>query len=97
MELLFSSLYKINESYFIALYKLSLPIEAAFQIVVKALDDCIINGDAGQHWAESIIPDFEWFSAGQRQIMLMFSGLYQRLKGEYGIVDCGDQRKGTRS
>lgn len=84
VECLFSHLYKIDPSHFTALYKLSLPIETSFQDVVKAFDDCITYGDAGQHWADSIISDFEWFSAGQRQITLMFSGLYQRLKGEYG-------------
>lgn len=83
VELLFSYLYKIDASYFTALYKLSLPIKATFQKVIRAFDDCTASGDAGQHWADSIIPDFEWFSAGQHQIALMFSGLYQRLKGKY--------------
>lgn len=83
VEYLFSCLYKIDVQYFTALYKLSLPIEPTFQGVIKAFDDCIANGDAGYQWADSIIPDFEWFSAGQHQIALMFSGLYQRLKSEY--------------
>lgn len=83
VESLFSCLYKIDIQYFTALYKLSLPIEPTFQGVIKAFDDCIANGDAGYQWADSIIPDFEWFSVGQHQIALMFSGLYQRLKSEY--------------
>lgn len=90
VERLFSCLYKIDASHFIALYKLSLPIETAFWDVVNAFDNCIAYGDEGQQWADSIIPDFEWFSAGQRQITLMFSGLYQRLKSEYGNENSQD-------
>lgn len=90
VECLFSCLYNIDVQYFTALYKLSLPIGPAFQSVIKAFDDCISNGDAGNQWADSIIPDFEWFSAGQRQIALMFSGLYQRLKSEYGDENAQD-------
>ena len=90
VEYLFSCLYKIDVQYFTALYKLSLPIEPTFQGVIKAFDDCIANGDAGYQWADSIIPDFEWFSAGQHQIALMFSGLYQRLKSEYADESAQD-------
>lgn len=90
VEYLFSCLYKIDAQYFTALYKLSLPIEPTFQGVIKAFDDCISNGDTGHQWADSIIPDFEWFSAGQRQIALMFSGLYQRLESEHGDENAQD-------
>ena len=84
VERLFFSLYKVDALYFTALYKLSIPVEAAFQDVVKDFNDCIISGDVGDQWTDGIIADFEWFSAGQRQIALMFSGLYQRLENEYG-------------
>lgn len=84
VEQLFPSLYKLDAQYFSALYKISLPINPEVRNVVEAFDNCIIYGDEGVHWADSIISDFEWFSAGQFQISLMFSGLYQRLKNEYG-------------
>lgn len=83
VEQLFSSLYKLDAQYFLALYKISLPINPEVRNVVEAFDNCIIYGDGDVHWTDSIISDFEWFSAGQRQISLMFSGLYQHLKSEY--------------
>ncbi len=90
VEHLFASLYRIDSPYFTALYKLTLPFVPSFQDVIEAFNDCISNGDAGHQWADSICPDFEWFSAGQRQIALMFSGLYQRLKSKYGDENAQD-------
>ena len=84
VERLFSSLYKLDTQYFPALYKVSLPIRREFRNVIESFGNCIMYGDEGAHWADSIISDFEWFSAGQQQMSLMFSGLYQRLKHEYG-------------
>lgn len=84
VEQLFSSLYKLDAQYFPALYKVSLPINPKFRGIIDSFYNCIMHGDGGANWTDSVITDFEWFSAGQRQIAIMFSGLYQRLKNEYG-------------
>lgn len=90
VEQLFSSLYKLDAQHFPALYKVSLPIRREFRNVIESFGNCIMYGDEGAHWADSIISDFEWFSAGQQQMSLMFSGLYQRLKHEYGTEENED-------
>lgn len=87
IERLFSCLYNVDTSYFTDLYKVSIPIDESFRHVVKAFYDCIACGDAGEHWADGIVADFEWFSAGQQQMAIMFSGLYQRLKEECSSKD----------
>ena len=90
VEQLFFSLYKLDAQYFPALYKVSLPIRREFRNIIESFGNCIMYGDEGAHWADSIISDFEWFSAGQQQMSLMFSGLYQRLKHEYGTEENED-------
>ena len=80
---LFSALYKLENKYFPALYKVSLPVNDSFRYVVDAFYDCISYGETISNCADSIIADFEWFSAGQYQIAIMFSGLYQQLKDRY--------------
>ena len=87
IERLFSCLYNVDTSYFTDLYKVSIPIDESCRHVVKAFYDCMACGDAGEHWADGIVADFEWFSAGQQQMAIMFSGLYQRLKEECSSKD----------
>lgn len=86
IETVFSYLLDIDENQFTALYKLDLPFQKNTRPIVDAFAQCIDGDKLGQqlsgdapHLAECIGVDFEWLSAGQRQMSLLFSGLYQRI------------------
>lgn len=86
IETVFSYLLDIDENQFTALYKLNLPFQKNTRPIVDAFAQCINGDKLGQqlsgdapHLSECIGVDFEWLSAGQQQMSLLFSGLYQRI------------------
>lgn len=79
LEKLFLCLYDVEPRCFTALYKLEIPFEKEQRNFVARLGDCIEADYGDVSWCDSIGVDFEWLSAGEYQLAIMFSGLYQRL------------------
>lgn len=79
LEKLFNCLYDVKAEFFTALYKLEIPFKKEFENIIVAFRNCLALDYNGKNWCESIAVDFEWFSAGEYQLAIMFSGLYQCL------------------
>ena len=79
LEKLFLCLYDVEPRCFTELYKLEIPFEKGWGNVVAKLGDCIEADYRDMGWCDSVNVDFEWLSAGEYQLAIMFSGLYQRL------------------
>ncbi len=89
IEQLFTALYKTDSKYFTGFYRLSLPFKAELRNLIDSMSQCINADSLNGNWTEDIVIDLEWFSAGEYQRALLFSGLYEIFNSRT------DEAKGT--
>ncbi len=77
IEKLFTVLYKTDSKYFTGFYRLSLPFKAELRNLIESMSQCLNADSLNENWTEDIVIDLEWFSAGEYQRALLFSGLYE--------------------
>lgn len=76
--LLFEELYTADCSLFTAFYKLEIPLEDRYRPIVAALQECFHFNQSNADWLCGIDIRFEWLSAGEFRLAMLFSAIYQQ-------------------
>jgi hypothetical protein len=83
IEKMFNLLVDLDCSLFTAFYKIDIPFEEKYEDIVSALSETISADTHDKNWTEGVIVDFEWFSAGETHLSLLFSAIFQRFAENY--------------
>lgn len=87
---LFKAVIEADSHLFTALYKMEIPFESSYKNVVSGIQECFRLDLLRGQWTSGIHVDFEWFSAGEYHIAMLFSAIYQRLSKENKIAGKAD-------
>ena len=79
LEEMFNNVLSIEPECFTAFYKLEIPFNEKYRGLISSVKNCLDNDEIEKNWCKSLTVDFEWFSTGEYQRAILFSGLYQRL------------------
>jgi len=83
LEQLFLALFDLENQLFTALYKIEIPFDPQYKYLVHALQYSLSFDDQENHWTKCLHIGFEWFSAGEYHIAMLFSAIYQRINKQY--------------
>jgi len=87
---LLNAVIELDEKLFTALYKIEIPFDHRYVQIVSAIQKCF-NLDCMQgNWLSGVYMDFEWFSAGEYHLAMLFSAIYQRMTEEKELLSGTD-------
>lgn len=75
---LFEILYTASCGLFTAFYKLEIPLEDCYRPIISALQDCFYFNRPDINWMDGTDIRFEWLSAGEFRLAMLFSAIYQQ-------------------
>ena len=87
---LFNAIIKLDDNLFTALYKIEIPFEHKYTQLVSAMQKCFNLDSMQGNWLSGIYMDFEWFSAGEYHLAMLFSAIYQRMTEDRTLLSGTD-------
>lgn len=87
VKILFDLLCSADESIFESLFKIELAFDGKHKELVSSLYKLLSDYYSEKTWTKGLIVDFEWLSAGEAHLALLFSAIYQRFSKTYEGFD----------